>query len=245
MTSPDWRPANEAERRMADALARGDAVAYFQIVATAPLFLPAPAAAEGDGAPRQVATITVDGRRHLLAFASLQAAEVGMGGAVHSVVATSYRELVKNWPNPEWRLALDPGSPIGVLTEMATVMETALDDTAEPDVAEDVPEEVTIRAIDSAIEADDSDLLLDALVLATVFVPTARPRRRPSSPSRRFRGGRSHWARCRRSWCSRRRSGWRRARAPGRTCASRSPRCWRHGRTRPTGSPSTSAGRRP
>jgi hypothetical protein len=175
MTSPDWRPANEAERRMAAALARGDAVAYFQIVATAPLFMPAPVAAEGGGDPRPVVTITVDGRRHLLAFASVQAAEVGMGGAVDSVVATSYRELVENWPDPEWRLALDPGSPIGVLTEMAAVMETALDDTADPDVDEDVPEEVTIRAIDSAIEADDSDLLLDALVLATVFVPTARP----------------------------------------------------------------------
>jgi SseB protein N-terminal domain len=179
MTTSEWRPSNEAEQRMADAIARGDAVAYFQIVATAPLFVPTPADAQGERDAHQVVTITVDGHRHLLAFASLQAAAVGMGGEVDSVVATTYRELVENWPDPEWRLALDPGSPIGVLTEMATVMQTALDEPSVPGLDDDVPAEVTTSAIDVAIQADDSSLLLDTLVLATVFLPTARPSSSP------------------------------------------------------------------
>jgi SseB protein N-terminal domain len=183
VTGTSWQPANEAERRMADALSRQDTTAYFQVLATAPLYLPAPPDDQVEDEGRSVVSILVEGRRFLLAFASPEAAVTGVGPAADSLVATTYRELVENWTDADMGLALDPASPIGVITDLATVMEAALervqvptvpDDPGAADLDDPSPEAAVTRAIELAVDDNDPELMMDSLALATVFVPVAR-----------------------------------------------------------------------
>jgi SseB protein N-terminal domain len=165
-----WAPANPVEEAMHSALARSDAPGYFQVVAKAALYLPATAA--GEDMPPQLMTAEVDGRRSVLAFTSPQRAQQVPG--TDTVIAVGYRELVENWPDPAWPMALDPGTPIGCLVPVDTVVRVALGPGDGPLRFE--PANPVERGLQVALAEDDPDLLFDVLVTATVWAPEAELR---------------------------------------------------------------------
>jgi hypothetical protein len=181
--SPPWEPANDIERSMADALARRDTTEYFRAVAMATLILPAYLADQEAGRPQRMFTWDVEGERYVLAFTSVQAMADCLGTAADAYVTVGYRELVEKWPDATWRLAIDPESPIGAFADVQTVIQAALGEVQVPLPEGQAPAERTTyrpaddfeRAIHMAVDDDDTDLLLDGLLLSTVFLPTARP----------------------------------------------------------------------
>jgi hypothetical protein len=181
-----WEPANEAEAAMAAALGRGDTTGFFRAVLMSPLYLPAVRAELVEEHARTLFSIQVQGTSYLLVFTS-PAAAAQVDGA-DTVVVTDYRALLESWPDPSWRLALNPGAPIDALVPPDVVVRAALEEVTVP-LAEQVPgllgqparsgDAVPANRVEAGIAValadDDPDLLLDVLVTAAVLVPTAVP----------------------------------------------------------------------
>ncbi len=120
-----WSPATEFERRLEQACRDGDPAACLVLLRAAELALPLP----GSGPPAWP-TVLAGGTTWLLAFTSVPAMAAATGGRQPCRVATLV-ELAAGWPDPRWRLAVNPGLPAHVELESGTVARLAVPGLAE------------------------------------------------------------------------------------------------------------------
>lgn len=111
-----WEPATQLEHQLRDALRDGDQDTYFALVNSAELFVPLP---PGDADPAAASppgftwpTNTREGRTHVLAYTSGEAARACLGPAYQNFVRMTLLEMARSWPDPEWWLAVNSGLPI-------------------------------------------------------------------------------------------------------------------------------------
>lgn len=190
----DWRPANDVEQAMLLAARADERQGYFQLVAAADLFLPQ---ASGDASGEQrFLTVAAFDQTLLPVFTSIQALAAQVGHLVDGYTITNYAELRCKWPDPEWRLAINPGTPIDAYLLIDGVADAAVGDAAVPTMAELVvaaadAEEQEERlaqrhaaaaypddpdaALRAAAEAGDVHGYVERLLDMIVLVPTTRP----------------------------------------------------------------------
>jgi SseB protein N-terminal domain len=191
----DWQPVNEVERAMMLAAGEDDRQAYFQLVAVADLFLPQIA---GDESTEQrFLTVHAFDQVFLPVFTSVQALAAQFAGAINGYTITNYAELRRKWPDPQWRLAINPGTPVDAYLAIESVEEAAVGDVEVPTMAElaeaaeqDEAAEQELQALyaagDYADDDPDAALLaaaqagdvygyLDRLLDSLVLIPTIRP----------------------------------------------------------------------
>ncbi|MBO0867008.1 MAG: SseB family protein [Micromonosporaceae bacterium] len=119
-----WEPANDAEAALLAALLEDDRRRYFQVLATAPLYLPI-FADQGGGGGQRFVTWELFGHTYLLVFTSLPALAAAVQTVADGYTTTSYRELRAKWPDPQWRLAVNPGLPIDAWVEIEALAQAA------------------------------------------------------------------------------------------------------------------------
>jgi hypothetical protein len=193
--APSWEPANEVELAMLQALLAGDQRAYFQLLGGAQLYLP-----QVSGLPagdQRFVTVELGGSVYLPVFTSVQALAARAGRAYDSYTVTSYLELRRKWPDPDWRLAVNIGTPLDVYMPIDAVADVAMGDLEVPTAAElmtaaeeEVSYDEALRALRNAEEYPDEDPLaalraagaagdaygfLDRLLDLPVLIPVARP----------------------------------------------------------------------
>ncbi len=111
-----WEPATQLEHQLRDALRDGDQDTYFALVNSAELFVPLP---PGDADPATASppgftwpTNTREGRTHVLAYTSGEAARACLGSGYQNFVHMTLLEMARSWPDQEWWLAVNSGLPI-------------------------------------------------------------------------------------------------------------------------------------
>jgi hypothetical protein len=107
----------ELERDLEQARNSGDHRRYFGLILRAELFLPS----NGDPAERQYATADFNDGTYVLAFTSPAALESGLHGQVVRHRRVTFKELLAEWPNPAWRLAINAGLATAAYVDPATV----------------------------------------------------------------------------------------------------------------------------
>jgi hypothetical protein len=110
-----WEPTNHVEHQLRDALREGDQDTYFALVNGVELFVPLPPGEADPATANQNftwPTSTREGRTHVLAYTSADAARACLGPTYEHFVRMSLGEMARSWPDQEWWLALDSGLPI-------------------------------------------------------------------------------------------------------------------------------------
>jgi SseB protein N-terminal domain len=168
-----WRPATAAEEALRAAVERDDVAGYLAVVAETTLVLPVSEAAALGTEPAGWPVVALPGgATAVLAYTSPEA----LAGSLAASASRHYRaaafvDLVENWPDPAWRLAIDPGLPIAVHlpgAELSGVVETVF-----------APDNEAEAAMVRARRTRDPEELLRALLGAELHLPC-----RPGSRSR-------------------------------------------------------------
>lgn len=188
-----WEPANDVERALSLAVETDDRRGYFQLVAVADLFLPQ---VRGERGPQRFLTVRSYEQTFLPVFTSWQALAAQCGDAVDGYTITNYAELARKWPDTDWRLALNPGTPIDAYLAVEAVRAAAVGDVDVPTLPEmieaarqDEETDRRLRARHAAAEYPDDPAAallvaaegadaygyVDQLLRAVVLVPTGRP----------------------------------------------------------------------
>ncbi|GAB3964976.1 hypothetical protein GCM10029978_026680 [Actinoallomurus acanthiterrae] len=108
-----WEPANQLEQQLSDALGDGDQNAYFKLLSVAELVLPLPQVEPDPGQPAFTwPTSTHEGRTHILAYTSVEAARACLGPGYEHFVRMPLAEMANTWPDSDWWLAVNSGLPI-------------------------------------------------------------------------------------------------------------------------------------
>lgn len=172
-----WQPANGTEQAMARAAMAGDQREFCRLIAEAELVLPR---LVGDG--QQFVTASVLGQTYLLVYTSVDGMRARLPAAVDGYTMTTYAELRSRWPRPDWRLAVNAGSPLEAYVAVDAVERAAAGEVAMPTMAalvEEAREAVAQPPADdvepalAAAAADgDADRYIAALLDAPVLVPT-------------------------------------------------------------------------
>jgi hypothetical protein len=184
-TPTGWRPANATERAMADAAERDDRSGYFRALLDAELYLPG-FSDETESEAQRFVTWDLLGGTHLLVFTSVAALRQAVGGFADSYRLTSYAELRNRWPSPDWRLGINPGTPIDAYLEVDGVAQAAEGVLTVPtgdDLIRSVkPAEVAPSPLNemeegllAAIAARDTAEYVQVLLTAEVALPIGRP----------------------------------------------------------------------
>ncbi|MFB4317925.1 SseB family protein [Actinomadura sp. 21ATH] len=120
--TPTRALAARLETALAAARERGDQEGYMAMLTRAVLYLPSPADTTfGDAPGHQYATAVFGDETFVLAFTSPAAMDRSLRGqAVHHRQAY-LAELGRNWPNPEWQLAINPGLPSAAYLDAAAL----------------------------------------------------------------------------------------------------------------------------
>jgi hypothetical protein len=188
----DWVPANDTERAMLRAALAGDRREYFRILAGADLYLPQLVGDEPGG--QRLITGELFGQTVLPVFTSVEALALQAGEAADAYTVTSYPELRHKWPDPSWRLAVNPGLPLDAYVPIEAVAGAAAGEVTVPTMAEvlveaaddeelsdqmgtppvDVPPEGVDAALLEAAQAGDVGAYVAILLDALVLVPTER-----------------------------------------------------------------------
>ena len=102
----------------------------------------------------------------------MAALAASLGPAARRYAVTSYPELSRYWPVPEWRLAVNPGHPIDAWLPVEAVAEAAAGTLTVPTVQElgRTAQDDEERAADDAL-----DDYLATLLKADVLIPSAAP----------------------------------------------------------------------
>ena len=188
----DWEPANDTERAMLRAALAGDRREYFRILAGADLYLPQLAGDE----PGEQRLITGElfGQTVLPVFTSVEALARQASTAADAYTVTNYPELRNKWPDPSWRLAVNPGLPLDAYVPIEAVEGAAIGEVTVPTMAEvlveaaddqdlsdrmatpsvEVPPERVDEALTEAASAADVGAYVAVLLDALVLVPTER-----------------------------------------------------------------------
>jgi hypothetical protein len=178
-----WQPANATELAMAGALAAGDTARYFRIVESAELYLPA-FTSDGTEAGRRFVTRELLGITYLLVYTSLEALAVHVRGVADGFTRVSYGELLREWPRPQWRLAINQGTPIEACMRVEAVADAARGDLLIPTFGDALaanavdaglasldPDDID-SAVLAALGAGDADGYVAVLLNAPVRIPT-------------------------------------------------------------------------
>jgi hypothetical protein len=162
-----WRPTNDVERRLVDAVESGDVALGLGVVATAPLYLPG-FAADDAGVPtgQRLLSAARDDGQYLLVFTSPET----LRGAVTADGwrETSLAELVRSTP-VGWGIAVNATTPTCVLIPPERVHSLVPD---EVEIGGFVPADEGERLLRDAMAALDQQVLLDVLVTRRVIVVT-------------------------------------------------------------------------
>jgi hypothetical protein len=105
-----WRPAGWPEEILVVAHQQGDLTSYVTLLRRMRLYVPVagdPAQSPGYG------TLTVGDRSYLAAYTSVESLEYGLGPGTEYQEMT-YQQLAAAWPDPDWQLAVNGGTPIEV-----------------------------------------------------------------------------------------------------------------------------------
>lgn len=129
-----WEPAAELEQRMREALRAGDRDEYFQLLARTELLLPV-ADDSGQGMPSTWATWATDDRTHVLAFTSPESLQTCLRGHAGQYRTARFTSLAEVWPDPDWWLAVNPGTPIEAYLPAWYVDQLAGGDSSTPQPA--------------------------------------------------------------------------------------------------------------
>jgi hypothetical protein len=136
-----WEPATPLEQQLRDALRDGDQDTYFALVNGTELFVPLPPG-ESEINPSGFTwpTNTREGRTHVLAYTSGEAARACLGPAYQNFLRMTLADMARSWPDPEWWLAVDSGLPIeGYLPAWFIAQLTGTQPGQEPAHAQDAP----------------------------------------------------------------------------------------------------------
>ena len=128
LTAPVGEPTGELEERLGDAKQRGDHMAYFELLLSADLVLPATGQAVEDPSLVEFTATMINNSPYVLVFTSPQA--MGSGGTHQRPPAlyrkTTFGEIAAALPGlagegPAWSLAINLGQPSEIHLDAATV----------------------------------------------------------------------------------------------------------------------------
>ncbi|MFF0524554.1 SseB family protein [Actinomadura nitritigenes] len=109
-----FEPQNDIEQRLFDAARRRDTDTFFKVLLGAQVLVPADPDTPWGIAPDDPAfpwrPVTVHGRTSVQLFTSLKWMNEAIGSS--RFVMPSLLDVVSAWPDPEWTLVLNPGTPI-------------------------------------------------------------------------------------------------------------------------------------
>lgn len=121
---PPAPPSPTVEDELAAAKGRGDQRSYLQLVMETDLYLPVPPEEQADAGVRYATAIFNDGT-YVLAFTSPEAMERSVGGEPMRHRRTSFADLARAWPRPDWQLAINTGLPSAAFIDSGTVRRIA------------------------------------------------------------------------------------------------------------------------
>ena len=122
--SAQWLPATPLEQALLDATQAADQQAYLGVLQDAELLVPL----AGDG--EHPMTSVVEGRTYLLAFTSPETLRTASGSEL-PYRSLRFADLVAGWPDPQWWLVVNPGTPVEAhlpassLAQLASASEAA------------------------------------------------------------------------------------------------------------------------
>ncbi|GIF04481.1 SseB family protein [Actinoplanes siamensis] len=184
-----WEPANPVEEALLAAGLENDRQTFFQVLASAELFLPQ---LSGTGGPQRFLTVHALGQVLLPVFTSVRALAAQYGQAVDGYTVTNFAELSRKWPDPDWRLAINPGTPVDAYLSIESLRRAAVGEIQVPTVRELVETAERDELVDvelrerhraggpypsprDALDAGDVYGYLDQLLDANVLIPVTRP----------------------------------------------------------------------
>lgn len=112
----EFVPANETERELQDAADAGNTDVFLSTLLLAKVLVPVASHSRPGSAPGESGFAflpeEVDGERFLIVFTSKDRLFEHFGEPTRTVEARFY-ELIRNWPDPAWSFAVNPGTPVG------------------------------------------------------------------------------------------------------------------------------------
>jgi hypothetical protein len=113
-TAAAFEPQNDVEKRLFDAVIRQDAEAFFDVLRTAQVLMPADPETPWGIQPGQPGfpwrPVQVQGQDSIQMFTSLKWMHDAIGPSRY--IMPSFADLTAAWPESGWALALNPGAPI-------------------------------------------------------------------------------------------------------------------------------------
>ncbi|WP_244409152.1 SseB family protein [Stackebrandtia nassauensis] len=129
-----WVPANDIEQHMREALRAGNQEEYFRLLARTDLLLPfAEDTSPSSNGTGSWATWATEDRTHVLVFTSPEAMRACLHAHAGAFRTVSFTALADAWPDSDWWLAVDPGTPIEGYLPAWFVRQVASGDTHLPD----------------------------------------------------------------------------------------------------------------
>ncbi|MDR6323907.1 SseB family protein [Actinoplanes couchii] len=112
----EFVPSNETERELQDAADTGNTDVFLSTLLLAKVLVPVAGHSRPGSAPGESGFAflpeEVDGERFLIVFTSKDRLFEHFGEPTRTVEARFY-ELIRNWPDPSWSFAVNPGTPVG------------------------------------------------------------------------------------------------------------------------------------
>ncbi len=112
----EFVPANEVERELQDAADTANTDVFLSTLLLAKVLVPVANNSRPGSAPGESGFAflpeDVDGERFLIVFTSKDRLFEHFGEPTRTVEARFY-ELIRNWPDPSWSFAVNPGTPVG------------------------------------------------------------------------------------------------------------------------------------
>jgi hypothetical protein len=160
----DFVPANDVERDLFDAAGGGSTDQFLSTLLLATILVPVADNSRPGSAPGESGfafrTEEIEGERFLVVFTSRDRLSEHFAAPTRTVGVRFY-ELIRNWPDPAWSFAVNPGSPVGakypgpqVIALAAWATEAGLGaDPVEPDAGLEAPVPAPQRATDAGQHA--------------------------------------------------------------------------------------------
>nr|WP_307798261.1 SseB family protein [Actinoplanes flavus] len=179
----EFVPANDVERELQDAADAGNTDVFLSTLLLANVLVPVASHSRPGSAPGESGFAflpeEVEGERYLIVFTSKDRLSEHFGEPTRTVGVRFY-ELIRNWPDPAWSFAVNPGTPVGAkypgaqiiaLANWATeaglgaepvesaVAETPAAPVPAPEPASDEAQQATV--MQKTISAEQVDYYLD------------------------------------------------------------------------------------
>ncbi len=120
-----WQPASPFEQDLHQAVTAGDNDAVLTLIREAPLAIPLTAAAATGREPAAWPAVTTPDRTWIVAYTSIESMRTGTDSAAGDARPVTLPELAAAWPDHRYGLAVNPGLPVQVTIEPATLARLA------------------------------------------------------------------------------------------------------------------------